>query len=262
MISTEQENLMPNPSIRAAHESIIKAMVWIDGQNLFHRAKSLFGHKAPDYDIRGLSHALCEQMGWKLEGIHFYSGIPPEQESPRWHHFWREKLQQTIDQGGVPLSIFTPELRYRNEWTQRHDGQWQIYRAATEKGVDVRLALDMVDAAHERQCNAMILMTEDSDLQQAVDRCKEIANKQGRELLIANAFPCSPMVPYVRRSMTSTIPLRFDQAFYEKHLQPVQIRQQDHREHREQSAIERAHQAMQATQNSQNQNSFTKTRHV
>jgi NYN domain len=232
-----------NPSLSAPDAPDIKAMVWIDGQNLFHRAKSIFGHKGPDYDIRGLSQGLCDQMGWKLECIHFYSGIPPEQESPRWHHFWREKLQQAIEQGGVPIHTFTPELRYRNEWTQRHDGQWQIYRAATEKGVDVRLALDMVDAAHERQCDAMVLMSEDSDLQQAVDRCKEIARKQGRDLPIANAFPHNPAVPIPRRSMALTIPLRFDQAFYEKHIQQVQMRHHDPRDH---GAIDRAHQAMQA----------------
>jgi uncharacterized LabA/DUF88 family protein len=227
------------------HQASIKAGVWIDGQNLFHRAKSVFGHKTPDYDIRGLSQALCKQMGWELERIHFYSGIPAEVESPRWYHFWKDKLEDAMAQEGVPIQIFTPELRYRNEWVQRHDDQWQIYRAATEKGVDVRLSLDMVDSTHERTFDAMILMSEDSDLQVAVDRCKEIARKQGRELPIVNAYPHNPAHHFIRRAMASTIPLRFDQPFYEQHLHHVMPRASA-QDHRSQEAIERAHQAANA----------------
>lgn len=194
-------------------------MVWIDGQNLFHRAKAMFGHRSPDYDIRSISQALCERMDWDIQAIHFYSGIPPESESPRWRHFWDDKLRRLKADAGVPVHTFTPELRYRSEWTQRGDGQWQLYRCPQEKGVDVRLALDMVAAAYENKCDAMVIMTEDSDLQQAVDRCLQIARSQDRKLLIANAFPHDPSNPAPRRSLRDAIPLRFDRDFYETHLQ-------------------------------------------
>lgn len=196
----------------------LKAMVFIDGQNLFHRVKSLFGHQEPDFDIRSLSGAVCKRMGWEASEVFFYSGIPTLEESPHWHRFWNAKLASVQAQSGMPVHAFTPPLRYRNEWTQRYDGEWRVYRSPQEKGVDVRLALDMVAATYERRCDAMVLMTEDSDLQQGVDRCLEIAKAQGRNLLIANAIPQDFNSPVPRRALNQTTPVRFDKAFYESHI--------------------------------------------
>lgn len=196
----------------------LKAMVFIDGQNLFHRVKSLFGHQEPDFDIRSLSSAVCKRLGWQASEVFFYSGIPTLEDSPHWNRFWTEKIANVQAQCGIPVHTFTPSLRYRNEWTQRNDGEWRVYRSPQEKGVDVRLALDMVAETYKRRCDAMVIMTEDSDLQQAVDRCLEISNDQGRKLMIANAVPQDFTVHFPRRVLKQTIPMRFDKAFYESHL--------------------------------------------
>lgn len=231
------------------------AIVWIDGQNLFHRVKTLFGRQIPDFDIRKLSQALCNQMGWQVKEINFYSGIPPEKESPYWSKFWKQKLANLSSQSGVPVNTFTPDLHYRNEWTRRNDGHWQLYRCPHEKGIDVRLALDMLSSTFERKSDCMILLSEDSDLQQAVERCHAIACGQFRKITIANAFPHDPSAQHQRRALKNTVPLRFDKSFYEQYIDQsvLTVKHASDREPKGKNInteeIGRAQMAMQAAQN-------------
>ena len=60
------------------------------------------------------------------------SGVPDESSSPFWHGFWTNKIRY-LRNGGIYVC------------------QGNINSGGQEKGVDVSLALDLVQAAHERR---------------------------------------------------------------------------------------------------------------
>ena len=70
-----------------------------------------------------------------------------------------------------------------------------------EKGVDVSLALDLVQATHERRYDIAILVSQDWDFGPAVRLAKAIARSQGRNLVFESAFPVGP-----RSSSTRGVP--------------------------------------------------------
>jgi hypothetical protein len=43
--------------------NVKRAIAFIDGQNLFHCAKSAFGYNFPNYDPTKLAQAVCEAQG-------------------------------------------------------------------------------------------------------------------------------------------------------------------------------------------------------
>ena len=60
----------------SAEPQVKRAYSFFDGQNLFNAAKEAFGYDWPNYDPLKLATAICRIQGWKLERIHFYTGIP------------------------------------------------------------------------------------------------------------------------------------------------------------------------------------------
>ena len=88
-----------------------RAVVFVDGQNLFHAARDAFGCTFPDYDISALARALTARQGWALAGVRFYTGIPDAADNAHWHRFWTAKLAVMGRQGVV---VFSRPLRYRN----------------------------------------------------------------------------------------------------------------------------------------------------
>jgi hypothetical protein len=53
-----------------------RAVVYVDGQNLFHAPRHAFGYTYPNYDVLALARRLCEGRGWELTEVRFYTGIP------------------------------------------------------------------------------------------------------------------------------------------------------------------------------------------
>jgi hypothetical protein len=69
----------------------LRAVVFIDGQNLFRSAKEAFGHTYPNYDPMSLAQAVCTREGWNLRQVRFYTGYPDSEDNPFWNHFWTAK---------------------------------------------------------------------------------------------------------------------------------------------------------------------------
>jgi hypothetical protein len=72
------------------------------------------------------------------------------------------------------------------------DGVQRSVLVGQEKGVDVRLALDVVRVAREGKCDVLVVFSQDQDLSEAADEIRVIARQQLRWLRIASAFPVSP----------------------------------------------------------------------
>ena len=153
----------------------LRTIVLVDGQNLFHLAREAWGPEHaygwPSYDIDKLANALVVMVGGQsLQETRFYTGVPQPGISPFWNGFWRNKLRRLQQQG---IIVF----------------QGRINSGGQEKGVDVSLALDLVQATYEQTYDAVVIVSQDSDFGPAVRLSKEIAKAQGRILTFCSAFP-------------------------------------------------------------------------
>lgn len=198
----------------ATEPPVKMAVAFIDGQNLFHSAKEAFGYSFPNYDPKVLSERVCLLNGWQLAGVHFYSGVPDATVSPDWHHFWTRKLAVMGSRG---VHSFTRPLRYRHETVILSDGTKAPVLVGREKGVDVRIALDIVRMAREKQFDVALVLSQDQDLSEVADEVRKISIQQGRWIKMACAFPHSPACSNAR-GINGTQWIKMDRALYDQCL--------------------------------------------
>ncbi len=194
-----------------AEPPIKRAVAFIDGQNLFYAAKTAFGYKYPNYDPKALAARVCQSRGWQLDQTRFYTGFPSADDNPFWNHFWQAKLLQLTREG---VHAFSRLLRYRLQTVRLPDGTTHSALVGQEKGVDVRLAIDVISLAHQQACDAALVFSQDQDLSEVADEIRKIAALQGRWIKMASAFPFSPASPN-RRGINGTDWIRIDRATYD-----------------------------------------------
>ena len=195
----------------SAEPTIKRAMAFIDGQNLFYAVKNAFGYKYPNYDVGALAGKVCQLQNWQLTQTRFYTGFPSPLDDPAWNHFWRAKFTQMIRHG---IHVFSRPLRYRLQTVRLPDGRDHSVAVAQEKGVDVRLAIDVVSLAHRGLFDVAVIFSQDQDLSEVAEEIRVIAKEQDRWLKIASAFPVSP-VPHNRRGINGTDWIKIDRATYD-----------------------------------------------
>ena len=66
------------------------------------------------------------------------------------------------------------------------------FLTAEEKGIDVRIAIDVIRLAHRNAFDVAILFSQDQDLSELCAEIRVIAKEQNRWIKIASAFPVSP----------------------------------------------------------------------
>ncbi|HNB25413.1 MAG TPA: NYN domain-containing protein [Alphaproteobacteria bacterium] len=188
-----------------------KAVAFFDGQNLFHSAKSAFGYTFPNYDPVSLSNAICVRQGWVQSGVRFYTGVPDASDNAFWNHFWTAKGAQMGREG---VTVFTRPLRYRNKQIKLPDGSTYGFLDGDEKGIDVRIALDVIRLAHQKAYDVALLFCRDQDLSEVATEIRLIAQDQHRWIKVASAYPHSPAVKNVR-GIDQTDWIRIDRATYD-----------------------------------------------
>ena len=72
------------------------------------------------------------------------------------------------------------------------DGTQHSFLTGEEKGIDVRIALDVIALAHRREYDVAIVMSQDQDLSEVAEEIRTIAQEQRRWIKIVSAFPQSP----------------------------------------------------------------------
>jgi uncharacterized LabA/DUF88 family protein len=203
-------------------------MAFIDGQNLYQHAKEAFGYHHPNYDPVKLHHSVCAAKGWRPTLTRFYTGVPSQTEAPMWAAYWSNRVL-ALKRAGV--AVTTRPIRYRKEWildengdpVLESDGTRKAITTPQEKGIDVRLALDLVALARKRQYDIALIFSQDQDLQEVVQEIKDISKEQNRPIDVACAFPSGPNASS-GRGIDKTDWFRMDQAFYDQCL--------DHRDYR------------------------------
>ena len=195
----------------------MRAIVFVDGQNLFHLARRAWSdsdseassrYAWPSYDVEKLANAVVSRApGRSLAGIRFYTGVPNPALGARqklWHGFWSNKIR-SLKNNGVYV--------YRG----------RVGAEGQEKGVDVSLAIDMVRATYEKSYEAVIIVSQDWDFGPAVSLAKSIAREQGSELAFESAFPYGPGSKS-RRGVPGTRWTHIDQEIYDACFDPVDYR--------------------------------------
>lgn len=197
-----------------------RVAVFIDGQNLFYAIKHAFGYQYPNYNPSLLARAICQRKGWTLRATYFYTGIPDKTDNAFWHNFWSRKLAVM---GTRDVRTFSRPLRYRHQSIALADGSMTTVLIGQEKGIDIRIALDVVRRARENHYDVALVFSQDQDLSEVADEVKAISIQQQRWIRIACAFPISPTY-HNKRGINGTEWIKFDRAMYDTCLDPTDYR--------------------------------------
>jgi hypothetical protein len=197
-----------------------RAIAFFDGQNLYRHAKEAFGHHYPNYEPVKLFDALCVREGWRPFGVRFYTGTPSANVTPMWHGFWSNKLL-ALRRAGV--LVYSRPIRYREHDVTLRDGTTQRVVTPQEKGIDIRLALDVMRLALSKQFDVAVIFSQDQDVSELVEDIKEVSRSQDRWIQLACAFPVGPLAT-TKRGIDKTQWVEMDQTFYDACL--------DSRDHR------------------------------
>lgn len=203
---------------------IKRAVAFVDGQNLFHAAREAFGYTYPSYDVTALAKQVCARQEWKLAQVRFYTGIPDASDDPKWHFFWTHKLAAMGRRGVV---VYSRSLRYRNRRVSLPDGTHHSFLTGEEKGIDVRIALDVIALAHRGEYDVALVFSQDQDLSEVAEEIRTIAREQQRWIKIASAFPHSP-TSRNQRGINKTDWIKIDRKHYDECLDKRDYRAKRH----------------------------------
>lgn len=205
---------MNTPKIKAVEEPHTPyAVAFVDGQNLYRCALVAFEHTYPNFDCKALATAICKQHGWTLSQVRFYTGVPTKDRDAKWHDFWARKAMR-MSRAGV--HVVTRPLRYTEEMLE--DGRY-IYHPR-EKGIDVRIAVDILRLAFARAFDVALVFSQDQDLAEVATELREIARRQNRWIKIASAFPVGPKTEN-KRGINGSDWIKIDRAMYDSCLDEI-----------------------------------------
>ena len=200
--------------------SIVRATAFIDGQNLFRHAKEAFGYYHPNFDPIKLHNAVCAEKGWVPHGTRFYTGIPSAKVSPMWSAYWSSRLL-AMRRAGV--TTFSRQIRYSTQEHALSDGTIYEVDVAQEKGVDVRIAIDIMRLAVSNQFDVALVFSQDQDLSEVAGEIREISNSLKRWIWIASAYPDGPSASSTR-GIDKSDWIKIDREFYDKCLDSYDYR--------------------------------------
>jgi uncharacterized LabA/DUF88 family protein len=183
-----------------------RVFAYIDGQNLFHALKDAYGYIYPNYDIRKLANtivSLFNLQGWILKRVYFYTGIPSITDSYHWNHFWIKKLAKMGTSG---IYTYARELSHNKE-----------------KGIDLRLAIDVIRSARRGEYDICVIFSQDQDFTELAKEIRFISKEDDRWIKICSAFPVSPQYKN-NRGIYSTDWIPFDKALYDTCIDPLDYR--------------------------------------
>ena len=148
-----------------------RVMVFIDGSNMYHNLKACAARH--DIDYGKFAQKLC---GTQRELIRtYYYNVQLNQAANPESYQAQQKFLTWLHR--------TSDLEVRLGRQQRKtNGTWE------EKGVDVKIAVDMLTKAYKNQYDVAILISGDSDLTEVVHEVKEQAKHV--ELVVFSRQQC------------------------------------------------------------------------
>ena len=103
------------------------------------------------------------------------------------------------------------------------DGSQRRIAVPQEKGIDVRIAIDLVRMARDGQFDVGVIFSQDQDLAEVVEEVKHIARTSKRWIKLVSSFPSGPNASS-KRGIEGTDWFRLEQAIYDSCLDPHDYR--------------------------------------
>jgi uncharacterized LabA/DUF88 family protein len=141
-----------------------RCKIIIDGSNFYFKLKDLGLQKLIQADFKGFLQSLVLKKE-KIVDVTYYVGQIKTDGSVKADKMHAEQKQLLAKLRRQKVKVYLGYLL-------KTGGKYH------EKGVDVRIAVDMVVAAYEKKCDKLILLSSDTDLLPAV----EIAKKRGMHI--------------------------------------------------------------------------------
>ncbi len=160
----------------------MRVQIFIDGGNFHHLALKPLGIHAVEFDFDAFATFLADGRNVSEMGKRYYIGTVREKEGDeRSRHVMARQTQLFNVLKKTVWQIKTSKLRERTEriiideriadyQKIRNKGVTEIvYQAFREKGIDVKIATDLVAAALDDKYDAAILVSSDTDLVPMID---------------------------------------------------------------------------------------------
>lgn len=210
---------------------MLRVYVFFDGQAVYKQAQACFDYGEADFEPVNLAkYVVALEPDREMRGFFFYTGIPSGKIMPRLSVFWNNKIKAIRTRmtkeptlTGSPSYVYPRELLYINTGiiNKKTGKPWL---AGTEKGIDLRLALDAVRYARYSLYDVIIIFSQDSDLTELVSEIQDIAKSQRRGVKIESAFPYTdtPRDPssFAPRGIRGTRYRKIKQPDYDNNLDP------------------------------------------
>jgi len=211
-----------HPARLAACPNPARVCAFIDGANLSNWAKRCFGYKYANYDIAKLvAHVVGLEPNRNLVSSCFYIGIPTHLDDLQSFNWWSKKLT-AMGRTGVKVErryLKRRELRIHLEGIVHFD---TTVPRLQEKGIDLKLGLDLVRMARNKTFDYAIIFSQDGDLVEAVEEVHEIAKEQKRWIQLECAHPVAAGID--SRPIKRTIPRQITKAIYDPCIDPTDYR--------------------------------------
>lgn len=139
-----------------------RRIILIDGSNFYFKLKDLKFHRLLEFDFSGFVKQLAGKN--KVVETVYYIGAVRTDGS--------EKTQRLFQaQRRLLAYLKRNKIRYSLGYLLKSGGKFH------EKGVDVNIAVDILVATYENLCDAIILVSSDTDLLPAIKKAKEKGKK-------------------------------------------------------------------------------------
>jgi uncharacterized LabA/DUF88 family protein len=188
-----------------------KTHIFIDGQNFYLSARTAFGLRYPDFDTRAVADTIARKVsGQEADHIHFYTGMPVQKFSPRWFEFWTNKIAAMEAEG---IETFTRPLRYIHETDPQSPTGYKIL-STREKGIDLRIALDVMEVARRTDVENIVIVSRDQDFQEVIEKIETMCAFERRDIGLWSAYPDGGNGPSHLRGIDGTKEVIIDREEY------------------------------------------------
>lgn len=223
-------------------EQCMTVQIFIDGGNFHHLAMRPLGIKEIDFDFDAFAHFIADGRTISEMGKRYYIGTVREREGDeRSKRAMAKQMQLFNELKKTAWQIKTSKLRERDERIvidSRVNGYKKIlkcgikeisYKTFREKGIDVKIAADLVAGGLDDKYDAAIVVSSDTDLVPMIDwvrfRLKKRveyvgfsipdASGQGNDVRPTNAL--------VSRSDVQRVLVESDVRKFVKHIESAEV---------------------------------------
>jgi uncharacterized LabA/DUF88 family protein len=138
----------------------IRVAVYIDGSNLYHKLKDLKISKTTEFDYLGLCNLLARKR--EVISCRYYVGAVRAKEGDTFSQSMRSEQQRLFSH------LENQGFCVKQGYLMENDGKYH------EKGVDVKIAVDLLVGAYDDLYDVAILISSDTDLIPAIKKIKHL----------------------------------------------------------------------------------------